>query len=89
MKARLEYNKRKLLTLRFFERAFPDFVTPQAYAWQTECLPSRRAYTYLKGLWKWGLLERRVCPVYYRISPRGRSRLAWLVSRGVTNPKAS
>jgi hypothetical protein len=78
MKASLAYNRRKLLTLRFFQKALPDFVTPQAYAWKTECLPSRRAYTYLKGLWRWGLLERRSGPLRYGLSNRGRERLAWL-----------
>lgn len=78
MKSTFEYNRRKLLTLELFERAFPDFLSPNTYAWQTRCLPARRAYTYLKHLWKWGLLERRQSPICYRLTPRGRERLAWL-----------
>lgn len=72
------HNERKLETLRIFQTMYPDWVRPEAYAWKIGKLPARAAYSYLRNLWHWGLLERHGRPVRYRISPRGRERLAWL-----------
>ena len=71
------FNELKRETLALFE-ASPEGLQPQAYAWQIGKLPARAAYSYLKRLWRWGLLVRRERPVRYRISQRGRDRLAWL-----------
>jgi len=46
--------------------------------------PTRRMYRCLKGLHRWGLLDRRPDArglVIYKISQRGRERLAWLRER--------
>jgi hypothetical protein len=73
------YNQRKLKTLEIFESA--GWLRPEAYAWKLGKFPARAAYSYLKGLWHWGLLIRRERPVRYRITQRGRERLAWLRRR--------
>ncbi len=75
------YNQRKRETLELFLRVYPDALRPEAYAWKIGKLPGRAAYSYLRNLSKWGLLWRRENPVRYRISQRGRERLAWLRER--------
>ena len=71
------FNELKRETLALFE-ASPGGLQPQIYAQRIGKLPGRAAYSYLKRLWRWGLLLRRESPVRYRISERGRDRLAWL-----------
>ena len=75
---RMASNERKTQTLNLFERAYPRWLTPSEYAWKTHKLPARSAYSYLQKLWKWGLLERLAAPIRYRITARGRERLAYL-----------
>jgi hypothetical protein len=72
------YNERKFQTLLLFEDG--SWLRPEAYAWKLGVHPARAAYSYLKGLWRWGLLIRREAPVCYRISERGRERLVWLAA---------
>ncbi len=74
------YNERKARTLALFA-AHPEGLRPQDYAWQIKKFPARAAYSYLARLWRWGLLLRRDAPVTYRLSARGRDRLAWLQRR--------
>jgi len=71
------FNDLKRETLALFE-ASPEGLQPQAYARQIGKVPARAAYSYLKRAWRYGLLLRRERPVCYRISQRGRERLAWL-----------
>ncbi len=75
---RFGYNRRKLLTLEIFSKAYPGSIRPEVYAWKIGKLPARAAYSYLLRLHHWGLLWRRENPVRYRITQRGRERLAWL-----------
>ena len=75
---RYKFNERKLQTLRIFKRVAPDWLTPRVYGWKARKLPVRGVYSYLAGLWRWGLLARRNGPVRYRITPKGRQRLDWL-----------
>jgi hypothetical protein len=56
-------------------------IRPEAYAWKIRKLPATAAYSYLNKLHQWGLLWRQENPVRYRISQRGRERLAWLRER--------
>ena len=72
------FNERKTQTLELFEQVFPRWLTPSEYAWKVRKLPVRSAYSYLKKLCEWGLLQRLSAPVRYRITERGRERLAWL-----------
>lgn len=73
-----ERNQRKLETLKLFQAIYPGWMRPEAYAWKIGKLPTRAAYSYLKKLCKFGLLECSKEPVRYRITERGRERLAWL-----------
>ena len=75
---RYRYNQRKLQTLRLFKGVYPDWLTPGGYGWKARKLPVRSAYSYLAKLWRWGLLARRIGPVRYRITSKGRLRLDWL-----------
>ncbi len=72
------YNERKKRTLEIFQRAYPDSIRPEAYAVKLGRYPTRAAYSYLLKLWQWGLLSRQTGPVRYRITQKGRRRLAWL-----------
>lgn len=79
MRKIFRYNERKLRTLEILASC-PEGVRPEVYAWQIGKFPPRASYSYLAHLWRWGLLLRRERPVTYRLSARGRRRLAWLQS---------
>jgi len=73
------YNRMKLQALAAFEDR--GWISPPAWAVLAGYYPVRAAYTYIKRLWTWKLLERRLDRrglLLYRISERGRGRLAWL-----------
>lgn len=74
------WNKRKLRTLEIFQEAFPEALRPEAYARRIGKFPARAAYSYLKRLERWGLLVSLGKPIRYRITDKGRRRLAWLRS---------
>lgn len=73
------YNARKRQTLELFERR--GWLNPAAWAVLAGFYPIRASYSYLGRLCKWGLLTRRQDVrglILYRLSERGRARLAWL-----------
>ena len=73
------YNQTKLRALEVFEHA--EWLSPPAWAVVAGFYPVRAAYSYLKRLWRWRLLERRLDRrglLLYRITPKGVARLAWL-----------
>jgi hypothetical protein len=74
------YNKLKRHALEIFER-HGDWLNPPQWAVLAGFFPVRAAYSYLKRLHHFGLLERTAptggC-VRYRISQRGKHRLIWL-----------
>jgi hypothetical protein len=75
----MAYNGMKLQALTASEDR--GWLSPPAWAVLTGYYPVRAAYTYIKRLWTWKLLERRLdrCGLLLdRISERGRGRLAWL-----------
>jgi hypothetical protein len=76
------YNKLKLRVLSSF--AAGEWVRPIDLARRINFFPSRSAWTYLKRLWSFGLLERRSLgkgTLQYRISEGGLERLRWLRSQ--------
>jgi hypothetical protein len=78
------YNEMKLRALATFE-AQGGWLSPPAWAVLVGYYPVRAAYTYIKRLWSWKLLERRLDRrglLLYRISERGQARLAWLRQNG-------
>jgi DNA-binding IclR family transcriptional regulator len=77
------YNKLKKKALAVFESADGEWLTPKEVAERLDFLPRRSAWTYLKRLWGFGLLERRSLgggTLEYRISEGGAARLRWLRS---------
>lgn len=73
------YNEMKLRALAAFEEQ--GWLSPPEWAVLTGYYPVRAAYTYLKRLWYWKLLERRLDRrglLLYHISDRGLARLLWL-----------
>jgi hypothetical protein len=73
------YNKLKLETLSVF--ACGSWYAPEEVADRLDFYPQRSAWTYLKRLWGFGLLERRSAgrgTLEYRISDTGLARLRWL-----------
>ncbi len=73
-------NSRKRITLAVFER-YGGWLSPAMVAGLTGFRPIRAAWSYLRRLNRWGLLYRRRGAgglVLYRISAKGRERLAWL-----------
>ncbi len=73
------YNRMKLRALAAFEDR--GWLSPPAWAVLAGYYPVRAAYTYIKRLWRWRLLERELDRrglLLYRISERGRERLEWL-----------
>jgi hypothetical protein len=73
------YNARKRQTLELFERR--GWLNPAAWAVLAGFYPIRASYSYLGRLYKWALLSRRLDArglILYRLSERGRGRLAWL-----------
>ena len=76
------YNELKRRALAAFEER--GWISPPAWAVLVGIYPIRAAYSYLKRLWAWRLLERRLDRrglLLYRLSERGRARLAWLRER--------
>jgi hypothetical protein len=72
----------KFLALMTLENR--GWLSPAAWAVLAGYYPVRAAYTYLKRLWSWKLLERQLDRrglLLYRISERGQARLAWLRER--------
>lgn len=77
MKAK--YNSLKRRALAVFEHR--GWLSPPAWAVLAGFYPVRASYTYLKHLHKWKLVDRsldRRGLLLYRLSQRGRERLAWL-----------
>ena len=76
---RTSYNSLKLRALSTFENR--GWISPPAWAILAGFYPVRAAYSYLKHLWRWKLLDRdldRRGLLLYRLSARGAERLAWL-----------
>jgi hypothetical protein len=76
---RREYNALKRHALAVFERR--GWLSPAAWAAIAKVHPVRSAYSYLKHLHRWKLLERALDDrglLLYRLSARGAERLAWL-----------
>jgi len=72
-------NELKQLALETFEHR--GWLNVPAWAKLAGYYPMRAAYTVLKRLHKWKLLERQLDArglLLYRISEQGRARLAWL-----------
>jgi hypothetical protein len=73
------YNSLKLRALTTFENR--GWLSPPSWAVLARFYPVRAAYSYLKHLWRWKLLDRaldRRGLLLYRLSARGAERLAWL-----------
>jgi hypothetical protein len=82
------YNKLKRKILSAFEESAGAWVRPREIAVQTNFQPRRSAWTYLKRLRRFGLLERRFfCKgtLQYRISNAGAARLQCLRTRKGAN----
>jgi hypothetical protein len=78
------YNKLKRRALEIFER-HGGWLSPPDWAGLASFYPVRAAYSYLKRLHQFGLLERGPGSspvVVYRLSEKGRERLVWLL-RGI------
>jgi hypothetical protein len=74
-----KFNSLKQHALSTFENR--GWLSPPAWAVLAGFYPVRAAYTYLKRLHRWKLLERsldRRGLLLYRISDRGAQRLEWL-----------
>jgi DNA-binding IclR family transcriptional regulator len=73
----------KLKVLSLFA-ATQGWLGPDEAAEKFNFFPARSAWTYLKRLWGFGLLERRSRgrgTMEYQISELGRSRLRWFCSK--------
>jgi hypothetical protein len=71
------YNKLKIHTLKVFAFAPGVWFRPKEVADRLDFVPRRAAWSYLKRLWRFGLLERRSFGqgiLKYKISQRGLSR---------------
>jgi len=80
---RREYNALKKHALAIFE--YRGWLSPAAWAALANVYPVRSAYSYLKHLHRWKLLERGADDrglLLYRLSTRGAERLAWLRRNG-------
>jgi hypothetical protein len=78
------YNKLKLRTLSAFEFTKGQWLGPGEVAERIGFVPARAAWTYIKRLWKFGLLERRTSgkgTLQYRINDAGAARIRWLHSQ--------
>jgi hypothetical protein len=78
------YNKLKIRTLNVFAIAPEAWFTPGEVAAQLDFVPRRSAWTYLKRLWRFGLLERRSTgtgTLKYKLSEAGAVRHRWLHSQ--------
>lgn len=79
---RAKYNSLKRHALAVLEER--GWLSPPAWAVLAGFYPVRASYSYLKRLHKWKLLDRtldRRGLLLYRLSQRGRARLAWLRRR--------
>ena len=77
------YNQMKLRALAAFQGR--GWLSPPEWAVLAGYYPVRAAYTYVKRLWNWKLVERQLDRrglLLYRISVRGQARLAWLRANG-------
>ena len=77
-----KYNLLKIRTLTLFENR--GWLSPPAWAVLASFYPVRAAYSYLKRLHRWKLLDRtldRRGLLLYRLSRRGADRLDWLRRR--------
>lgn len=77
------YNALKLRVLSMFDATHGEWLGPNEAAERLHFVPARSAWTYLKRLWSFGLLERRYRgrgTLEYRISELGITRLRWLRS---------
>jgi len=75
-----KFNSLKKRTLQVFDRA-GGWLDVQAFAARGGFYPMRAAYSYLRRLWRYGLLDRardRRGRLVYRLSRRGWERLRWL-----------
>jgi hypothetical protein len=80
----LPYNARKRVILSVLDQAYPYGLRADAVAWKSGVSPKRAIYWRLNRLWRFGLIQRRHNAqgfLVYRISARGRRRLAWLMRR--------
>jgi hypothetical protein len=76
------YNKLKRETLTVFAEA--NWLRPDEVAEDLNFFPQRSVWTYLKRLWRFGLLDRRSRgkgTLEYRINDAGLTRLRWLRSQ--------
>jgi hypothetical protein len=74
-----KYNSLKRRTLETFEHR--GWLSPPAWAVLATFYPVRAAYSYLKRLHRWKLLDRTLDArglILYRLNGRGAGRLAWL-----------
>lgn len=79
---RREYNALKQHALAVFECS--GWLSPAAWSALAKVYPVRSAYSYLKHLHRWKLLECGVDDrglLLYRLTPRGAKRLVWLRQR--------
>lgn len=80
------YNKLKIRTLKVFAFAPGAWFRPGEVANRLDFVPRRAAWTYLKRLWRFGLLERQKSgngTLKYKLTKRGAARLRWLGPRAV------
>ncbi len=78
------YNKLKIRALEVFAFAPVAWFKPSEVAERLDFVPRRAAWTYLKRLWKFGLLERHTSgpgTLRYKLSEGGATRLRWLRSQ--------
>jgi hypothetical protein len=76
------HNKLKIRTLKVFAFAPGAWFRPGEVADRLDFVPRRAAWTYLKRLWRFRLLERRfggAGTLQYRISETGLARYRWLL----------
>jgi hypothetical protein len=78
------YNKLKFRVLSLFASNSGQWIDPGEAAERLDFRPARAVWSYLKRLWRFGLLEKRSSgkgTLEYRISDTGVARLRWLRSR--------
>ncbi len=75
------YNKLKLRTLSTFENR--GWLSPPAFAVIAKFYPIRSAYSYLRRLHRYQLLDRALDArglLLYRLTDKGRRRIVWIRS---------
>jgi DNA-binding IclR family transcriptional regulator len=83
-----KYNKLKQKTLAVFADKDGDWIRPHEIANSVNFRPRRTAWTYLKRLRRFGLLEERSYgkgTLQYRITRAGTARLEWIRARNGTS----